>query len=205
MKDRNVRKKFERFAGELLVEDDARNWNQALMEFGALVCTPKNPDCASCVVQDCCQSYANDTVLLRPVVKKKEKRIDIFMSCAIIQKEDKFFIQQRMPDDLWGGLWEFPGGQLEKGETPEQAVIREVAEETHWQITKLAHFKTVTHFYTKNRVTLHSYMACLKKGSEEPILEAASHYTWVPLEKLSDYPYPSGHRKLVEALQKLKY
>ena len=62
---------------ELLPHNNARNFNQALMEFGALVCTPKKPACSTCPLQQHCRSYARDIVDLRPVPEKKEKRIDI--------------------------------------------------------------------------------------------------------------------------------
>jgi len=179
---------------------DPRSWNQALMEFGALQCRPKTPDCDTCFLNRFCLSYKRGTVAERPVAGKKEKRIDITMACAILRQGDLFFIQQRMPDDIWGGLWEFPGGRLEDGETPEQAAIREVREETEWLVSQPVFFRSVVHYYTKYRVTLHSFWCKLPEPLPPPVLHAATDFAWVPLEQLGTYPYPSGHRKLIQLL-----
>ncbi|MCL1980145.1 MAG: (deoxy)nucleoside triphosphate pyrophosphohydrolase [Proteobacteria bacterium] len=106
-----------------------------------------------------------------------------------------------MPDDIWGSLWEFPGGQLEAGESPEQAARREIREETGWEISDLAALATVTHHYTRYRVTLHGFLSILPSSAAEPVLTAASRYAWVSLDRLGEYPFPAGHRQLVAALR----
>lgn len=188
-------------AHSLLDPMHPRDFNQALMELGALVCTPKKPVCALCPVQHHCRAYRADTVEFRPLPTGKQTKIDILMACAILQHQGKFFIQQRLSEDIWGGLWEFPGGRLEEGEQPRQAAIREVAEETGWQVTDLAPFETVVHHYTRYRVTLHGFLGELTAPPVPPALAAAQQYAWVCLEDLAQYPYPAGHRLLVAALR----
>ncbi|CAK8715949.1 Adenine DNA glycosylase [Candidatus Electrothrix laxa] len=186
---------------DLLPQDDARNFNQALMEFGALICTPKKPACPTCPLQQHCLSYTRDIVDLRPVPGKKEKRIDIYMACGIIQRGDRFYIQQRLEKDVWGGLWEFPGGRLKEGEKPEQAAVREIIEETEFQVTGLRHFATAIHHYTKYRVTLEAFFCTLQDNQlTEPVLHAASQYKWVAFNELSSFAFPAGHRQLIEKM-----
>uniref|UniRef100_UPI00405705F2 A/G-specific adenine glycosylase n=1 Tax=Candidatus Electronema sp. TaxID=2698783 RepID=UPI00405705F2 len=108
-----VKKQLLQFCAELLPPDNARDFNQALMELGALVCTPKNPTCAVCPLRDDCRALAAGTVSLRPVPASKPEKLDIVMACGIIEDQGRVYIQQRLPDDVWGGLWEFPGGRLE--------------------------------------------------------------------------------------------
>ncbi len=201
LKKRAVTRDLHQMAEELLVRDNARMWNQALMEFGALVCMPGKPNCPECRVKTFCRAWKNKTVQQRPVIIRKKKIIDITMACAIIQKNGCFFIQRRHDDDLWGGLWEFPGGKVEQGETPESAVVREIAEETEWQLASSCHFKTVVHYFTRYRVTLHGFLATLAPDSSAPVLHAASDYAWVPVDDLSRYPFPSGHKKLVQEMK----
>ncbi len=122
------------------------------------------------------------------------------MSCAIIENEGKFFIQQREDDDVWGGLWEFPGGKLKGGESASEATKRELCEETEMRIVNLEPFETVTHYYTRYRVTLHSFFCELENGSK-PRLHAAQQYRWVSLEELSQHAFPSGHRQLIGKLK----
>lgn len=171
------------------------------MELGALVCTPKNPNCSSCPLQHDCLASSRGTVALRPVLSKRPGRIDIIMACGIIKHNGLLYIQQRLADDIWGGLWEFPGGRLEGDETPAQAVLREILEETGWRVRVGQSYHTVIHYYTRYRVTLHSFFCNLEKGqSLEPSLNAASHYAWVDAAAMLQYPFPSGHRQLVAAL-----
>jgi len=183
-----------------LPEGRARLFNQALMEFGALICTPKMPRCPCCPLRSHCLALQHGTVELRPVVPKKGKKIEIEMACGIIVRQDRVYIQQRMRDDVWGGLWEFPGGRLEDGETPEQAACREIMEETEFAVSGLRFFATVVHHYTKYRVTLHGFTCRLQDCSFTPVLHAASRYRWTVVSGLSDFPFPAGHRQLVTRL-----
>lgn len=201
VKQATTRKLLLQRCSDLLPQDDARNFNQALMEFGALICTPKKPACPTCPLQQHCRSYARDIVDLRPIPGKKEKRIDISMACGIIQHNDRFYIQQRLKKDVWGGLWEFPGGRLKEGETPEQAAVREILEETEFQVTDLRPFATTVHHYTKYRVTLEAFF-CTLQGDQltEPVLHAASQYKWVAFNDLSTFAFPAGHRQLIEQM-----
>ena len=202
LKLKDTRKELENMADELLYHKDPRNWNQALMEFGALVCTPKKPTCSLCPVHSFCLACKRDTVDWRPVPRKKKAIIEITMACGILCRDNLFFIQQRLDDDIWGGLWEFPGGRLLENESPEQAVIREVAEETEWQVINPVPFQSVVHHYTRYRVTLHSFWCQLPQTPMQPVLHAATDAAWVTLQELSEYPYPAGHRNLVQLLQK---
>jgi A/G-specific adenine glycosylase len=185
---------------ELLADASPRDLSQALMELGALVCTPRNPDCANCPVQGECRAYRAGTVAQRPVARPRPEKIEIIMACAIVEHEGRMFIQQRREDDVWGGLWEFPGGRLKEGESPEQAASRELIEETEIRAVKLRPFTTVVHHYTRYRVTLHSYF-CQALGQPRPKLHAASQYRWVDFEELAHYPFPSGHRQLIARMR----
>jgi len=201
LKQAAVKKQLAAMADTLLDRDHPRVHNQALMELGALVCTPKNPDCPACPLTPHCQAHRADTVEFRPVPTGKQKKIDIIMACGILRKGDLFYIQQRLPDDIWGSLWEFPGGRLEAGESPEQAARREIREETGWEIRELAALATVTHHYTRYRVTLHGFLAALPSTATEPVVTAASRSAWVSLDHIGEYPFPAGHRQMVAALR----
>lgn len=187
----------------LLAEASPRDLSQALMELGALVCTPRNPACANCPVQKFCAAFRAGTVDQRPVARPRQEKIDIIMACAIVEHEGRMFIQQRREDDVWGGLWEFPGGRLQNGETPEQAASRELQEETEIRAVDFRPFATVVHHYTRYRVTLHSYF-CEAQGTPEPQLHAAQQYRWVGFQELEQYPFPSGHRQLIARMRTME-
>jgi len=200
LKQALIRKRLQAVAAELLPTGKARLFNQALMEFGALVCRPKSPDCSHCPLTVYCRALQHGTVDRRPVPMQREKKIEINMACGIILHENTVYIQQRLPDDVWGSLWEFPGGRLKTGETPEQAACREVFEETEFSVSRLRPLATVVHHYTKYRVTLHGFTCRLQNAGTAPVLHAAVQYRWTPLSGLSDFPFPAGHRQLLSRL-----
>ncbi len=122
---------------------------------------------------------------------------------ALIDVDGRVLLAQRPVGKDMAGLWEFPGGRLEGEESPAQAAVREILEETGWQVRLYASYRTVTHYYTRYRVTLHSFICDLVEGqSLQPSLNAASHYAWVDAAALLQYPFPAGHRQLVAALNR---
>ncbi len=185
---------------EMLPKDQARQFNQALMEFGALVCTPKQPSCQLCPLTAYCRSHKEGTVAVRPVTSGKKKIIDRVMVCGIIQNNGLYYIQKRHSDAAWGSLWEFPGGRLKGSETPEEAVRREIFEKTKFSVCRLRPLATVVHHYTKYRATLHGFICSLRKSSKIFVLHASDQYAWVPLSGLADFPFSAGHKKLLTVL-----
>ncbi len=185
----------------LLPGGRAREWNQALMELGALVCTPRRPTCASCPASGLCEARQQGTVADRPVAAGRQRTVAIVMATAVIMANGKVFIQKRLPAGVWPNLWEFPGGRLLAGEEPCEAMEREVMEETGFRLQQIRELATVRHSYTIYRVTLHGFTARLAgSATTPPRLTAAQEYRWVRPADLSRYAFPAGHRQLVERI-----
>ena len=189
-------------AEELVPAGEARNFNQALMELGALICRPKAPNCAACPLSFYCLALKYGVIHERPVPQKGQKTIPIEMATGLLLHNDLIFIQQRLEDDVWGSLWEFPGGRLEKGEKPENAVVREFMEETEFKVKVESKITTTVHYYTRYKVTLHCFLVNLAQIDSDPVLHAAQEYHWVPFKSLNNYAFPAGHRKLINYLEK---
>ena len=200
VKSARIQALLRKTAQSLLARGKARMFNQALMECGALICKPGNPDCPSCFLAEYCLARQHGTVLYRPVRAQNIKRIDVVMACAVILDQGLCYIQQRMPDDVWGSLWEFPGGRLKNNETPEQAAIREVQEETEFVVENLQPLGLVVHHFTKYRVTLYGFTCSLSGNNAVPVLHAAVQCRWLQLPELGDFPFPAGQRQLVRRL-----
>ena len=200
VKSKGCRMRIENLAGALLPAGRARSFNQAMMDLGGLVCTPKNPACGRCPVAESCLARLRGTVADRPVAAGRKETVLIEMATAILCHEGKVFIQQRLADDIWGGLWEFPGGRLEDDEAAEDAVVREYREETGMNIAVCGRITAVTHFYTRYKVVLHCFSCRLTDDRFTIRLEAAQAYRWVFQEELAQYAFPAGHRKLLEHL-----
>ena len=200
VKSQEAQQIFWQKAHELLPPGEAGDFNQALMELGALVCLKNNPLCTSCPVNTGCKAYALGLTHERPVPAPRKKTIPINMACGILKQDDLFFIQKRLQNDVWAGLWEFPGGCLKENEIPAKTVIREYKEETELDVHNIRPIKTVQHSYMNYRVTLHGFFCDLKKKKQKPVLHAAQEYRWVKKTELDNYAFPAGHRKLISFL-----
>jgi len=187
---------------ELLPKGKARLFNQAVMELGALVCIAKNPRCKICPLKTECQAFQQGLVSERPLLQEPPQTVFIEMATGILQHEGKILIQKRKANGVWANLWEFPGGRLEPGETPEMALVREYLEETELAVGNLSKIITVQHSYTIYRVTLHCYFCTLMHGRPEPVLHGAQEHRWVKPGALNQYAFPAGHRKLLAYLHK---
>ncbi|MBT5090482.1 MAG: A/G-specific adenine glycosylase [Flavobacteriales bacterium] len=101
------KKQFQQLAQELLIEKESAIYNQAIMEFGAMKCKPKSPDCSNCPMQDFCVAYATNSVAELPVKSMKIKVKDRFLHYFLIEQEDNVFLGKRK-SGIWIGLYEFP-------------------------------------------------------------------------------------------------
>jgi len=199
IKSRENKKLVWQKAAEMLPAGKSRIFNQALMELGALVCLPKKPLCSQCPVSLYCQALQLQIVHERPMLPPKKKTIYIEMATGILVRGGKILIQKRQADDVWANLWEFPGGRLKEGETPQQAVVREFLEETGLQVGVTGEITSVKHSYMHYRVILHGFFCDVVAGEEkEPALYAAQENRWVSFSELHRFAFPAGHRKLID-------
>lgn len=175
--------------------------NQALMDLGGEICTPRSPACDSCPINAHCLALKRGTVLERPPRKKRKPVPHHDIAVAIIWRNGRLFIQRRPDDGLLGGLWEFPGGKVEPGESPEQAAVREVAEETGMRIRLQESLGTVDHAYSHFRITLHAFHAQIEVPSKASPVDGAESSNrgrrWVLPEELDAYAFPTANRKLL--------
>ncbi len=125
------------------------------------------------------------------------------MVVGVLQKDGLFFIQQRPANGLMADLWEFPGGKINQGEKPEDALVREFQEELQFSIQVEKKITTLKHGYTNFSVTLHAYLCKLIPENQSPILHFASDYRWIKSEDFRAYAFPAANRRLINLLIKL--
>lgn len=112
-----TKKEFTTLASELIPADNPAIFNQAIMEFGALQCVPKNPDCSICVFNDSCLALQSKKVALLPVKSKKTKITNRYFNYLILEDSDKkTVVQKRTQKGIWHNLYEFPLLETEKPE-----------------------------------------------------------------------------------------
>ena len=103
-------------SGLLINGQPPSEYNQAIMELGALVCTPKSPKCDNCPVSSFCEAYKLGTVSSIPIKSKKIKKRARFFNYFIIESNGKIILQKRTEKDIWNGLYQFPLLEVEKSD-----------------------------------------------------------------------------------------
>jgi A/G-specific adenine glycosylase len=195
--------RFWKLAQELLPKGQARQYNQALMELGALICSPKKPQCGSCPLQKKCLAHKKGLIEQIPNLGKRQEKEKIQVSIAVLRRGSEVFIQKRPNTGLMAGLWEFPGGKVEQGESPEEALRRELKEELDVHVDALEHLLTIPHAYTRFQVQLHCFSAEFK--GDIPHLKSAVEGRWVPVHELGEFAFPAANLRLIEFLSVLCY
>jgi A/G-specific adenine glycosylase len=174
----------------------AGDFNQALMELGALVCRSRNPQCLACPVRSFCRAAREGTQELIPAPRTlRLERIEVVV--AVIEKDGRVLLQERPAGGLLAGLWEFPGGKVEPGESLTAALRREIREELGAEIEDIRRLTTVRHAYTRFEATLHAYRCRMRGRTLKPGLRRR----WVTLRAIHRYPLPSGSVKIVDFLE----
>jgi A/G-specific adenine glycosylase len=193
-------------AEQLVPTERPGDFNQALMELGQQICLPARPMCLLCPVSARCLARQRGTQLERPVRPPRQRTPHYDVVAGIIWAEDamighpdsKFLIAQRPLDGLLGGLWEFPGGKQEEGETLPQALVREIEEELALKIEVGSFVTKVKHAYTHFRITLHAFHARHLSGTPQHL--GVANHAWVTLTDLDNYAFAVTDRKIITAL-----
>jgi len=183
------------YAAAHLPPGQAGDYNQALMDLGAVICTPRAPDCPRCPLVGECQAYALGVQEERPVIAKKPVIPHHTVAAAVIQRDKQVLIARRPPNGLLGGMWEFPGGKVKPGEDLASCLQREICEELDVQIQVGTPLGVYRHAYTHFRVTLHAFRCRLLNGSEPKPIEASALH-WAALEELADFPMGKIDRQI---------
>lgn len=191
---------FKEAADRFLDRSDPGTFNQAMMELGALICTPKNPECESCPLKRECTAFKNASVHAYPRRIKKAKTPTHAIAVGVICRDDRVLITQRNPKGLLGGLWEFPGGKIRPGETPREACIREILEEVNLSVTVAEHIAQVRHAYTHFKIVMDVFRCQYQSGKVH--LRGPVDFRWIRLEEIDDYPFPGANRKFIPMLKK---
>jgi A/G-specific adenine glycosylase len=201
-------------ARELIAEADvdlppgspsrAGDLNQALMDLGGEICTPRSPECERCPLGAHCLALARGTVALRPPRKNRQATPHHDIAVALVWSQGRIFLQRRPEDGLLGGLWEFPGGKIEPSESAEEAAAREVLEETGLVIRVVEPAGVVEHAYSHFRITLHAFHATIDGPGAHPprpVGNPSDSPRWVGLRELGSYAMPKANRKLLASME----
>lgn len=187
-------------AEELLPRKQVSRFNQALMELGSLVCTPKDPQCRACPLANVCQANLQGVVESLLPTTKKTIYTETREAAVVVRRGDKVLVRQCGPDERWAGLWDFPRFAID-AEGPlfaKRELEQKLTEQTGVQATARALLKTIKHGVTRYRITLECYEATHQGGRLKST--KASPAKWVAPANLADYPLSTTGRKIAKLL-----
>jgi len=186
-------------AAETLVPDKTPgDWNQAVMELGSRVCTPRQPNCRSCPVRGLCLAFARGLQEQVPARRPRRRIPHIQVGAGIVWRRGRILLCKRPADAMLGGLWEFPGGKIQPGESAEECIRRELAEECDLAVTVGRHLVDITHAYSHLRVTLRCYHCRSARGRAKAL--GCDEARFLPPERIADYPLPAADVRILEAI-----
>ncbi len=171
--------------------------NQALMEFGATVCTPKSPRCKrACPLARMCHARAAGTVDELPNKPRKKKPKPVEAVSVWLPRGNRVLAVQRPETGLLANLWEFPGGELERGEEAKAHVERIVRNSVGLEILNPTYAGTVEHIFTHRHLQLHVFRAA---GAEGRVgLNGYQAHKWIAPKKFDSLPIASLTQKALE-------
>ncbi len=137
----------------------------------------------------------------RPAAAAADRPVVLVAACALIDGDGRILLARRPEGRSMAGLWEFPGGKVEAGETPEQALIRELREELGVELSQtcLAPFSFASHGYGDFHLLMPLYLC--RRWNNTPRPREGQTLAWVAPERLADYPMPDADKPLVPMLR----
>lgn len=192
-------KRLWQLAAELLPKGRAGTYNQAMMDLGATICTPRLPDCERCPLESICRARIMGIQEDRPVSVAKAPIPHHTLAAAVIQNDDMFLITNRPENGLLGGMWGFPGSQVRAGEQLAQCLKREIEEQFGFSIKVGQVLGVFRHAYTHFRVTLYAY-TCTLRNEVKPINFNHQAIKWVYTREMESYPMGKIDRQIASQL-----
>jgi A/G-specific adenine glycosylase len=186
-------------AQALLAIDDAGSFNQAVMELGALVCRPANPLCTECPLVRSCAAHAAGQPEAFPVRDARRRALHAHIAIGVVSDGDRVLITRRAEAGMLGGLWEFPGGKVRRGEDPSAACRREIREEVGLRVEVGERIARVSHAYTHLTVDIDVFHCRYRGGSV--VLEGSTDHRWITVEETARYAFPKANHKFMPAIR----
>lgn len=173
-------------------------FNQSLMELGALICKPTRPLCNDCPIQSTCYAYNHQKIDVLPFKSSKLPIPHIEVGVGIIWNQGRILIAKRKDTQMLGGLWEFPGGRRLVNKTLSETVLEKIKSETDLDVGIDDTLMTISHAFTHFKMTLTAFTCRYLQGTARPF--ASQSICWVLPEQLVDYPFSSVGKKIQQVL-----
>ena len=170
------------------------DFNQGLMELGALICTPATPKCTECPFENHCFARNSGRLSDFPHRRNRTAKPHYNVGVGVVWNGERFLITKRRREQMLGGLWELPGGKRRGHEALYKTVVREIQEEVGLVVTATRKYGTAKHAYSHFAVTLHAFCCSIESGTAQPI--ASDAVEWISPHERHNYAFPRGTRKV---------
>lgn len=170
--------------------------NQALMELGATLCTPRAPRCGECPLRRRCRARRDGDAEALPVKQARARPRRVEGAAVLLARRDRWLAVRRPPGGLLGGLWGLPGGELRRGESPEAGLLRVLHESLGLAARDTVSLGTVRHLFTHRSLRLHVFRARAEPGRVRR--SGFDAHRWVSRRGLLALPQGAVTRRALE-------
>ncbi len=190
--------------GAWIPEDAPGDFAEGLMELGATLCRPQSPRCLLCPWRALCRARAlgRQEAFPAPKPRKSIPHYEVAAAVTLREEDGRILVARRPTESMLGGLWEFPGGKQEPGETLPETLRRELQEEMAIQVAVGQELTVIEHAYTHFRITLHAFLCRLEAG--EPTCIECDDFQWATLDEIRALPMPVTDRQIAETVEARK-
>ncbi|PWA08774.1 A/G-specific adenine glycosylase [Pueribacillus theae] len=193
-----TRKIFEQAVREMIPPDSASNFNQALMELGAIVCTPTSPACLLCPVQKECRAFHEGMQEQLPVKAKKKPPKPVKIAVAVLENaKGKFLINRRPKEGLLANLWEFPNCEVEAGKDYKEQLQSFFKNECQLNAVLHEEIMDFDHVFSHIKWELSVFRGTFNNNVMEN-----EEIKLVNLQELQRFPFSVSHKKIIRRLVK---
>ena len=199
-KTKRNQKRVIKYLEENQCTNNPGDYNEALMDLGSSLCKASITYCNQCPLKNICKAYASSSPILYPTPKVR-KKIPIYdVAVSVIEYKNKILITKRLNKNFLPGLWEFPGGKIEKNETAIKTIVREVKEETNLTVSNPIFLGNIKHKYSHFGVNISLFISFPKSIKS---LNLSQEYRWIRMKDILNYPLPKANHKMLDILKKL--
>jgi A/G-specific adenine glycosylase len=198
IRNSKTRKRVVEALMDIIPKKRSGDFNQALMELGATICKPRNPECLACPLNTHCQAFLTKQTERYPLRLSRSKVPEYPVSLAVIISGDQFYIQKRPSSGHLGGLWEFPGGKALPGESAVQTLKREIFEELGIKIDIKTKMATINHAYSHFKVKLSFFECNIPDGNQ---IQSSNPFQWISIQQIKEFPFPGANHKFFPTLR----
>lgn len=193
-----TRKIFEKAIREMISQENPSFFNQALMELGAIVCTPTSPSCLLCPVREHCMAFHEGTTQDLPVKTKNKKQKNVHLAAVVlVNQEGQYLIHKRAENGLLANLWEFPNTEINLKQVGEKnQLCRYIKNEYGADIELTEMVGQIEHVFSHLKWFIHVYKGIIQNQVlEKPDLRLVNR------TEMEQFAFPVSHQKMIKMIE----